>query len=45
MIDATDIRAARARLAGSLSETPCPYSVTLSAMTGASSVAEEVSSG
>jgi threonine dehydratase len=34
MIDAADIRAARARLAGIISETPCPYSETLSAMTG-----------
>jgi hypothetical protein len=35
MIDAADVRAARARLAGIIAETPCPYSVTLSAMTGA----------
>ena len=35
MIDAADIRAARARLAGIVAETPCPYSETLSAMTGA----------
>jgi threonine dehydratase len=35
MIDVADVRAARARLAGTLSETPCPYSETLSALTGA----------
>ena len=35
MIDAADVRAARARLAGIIAETPCPYSETLSAMTGA----------
>jgi threonine dehydratase len=34
MIDVADVRAARARLAGTLSETPCPYSETLSALTG-----------
>jgi len=35
MIDVADIRAARARLAGVISETPCPYSESLSALTGA----------
>jgi threonine dehydratase len=35
MIDVADVRAAQARLAGTLSETPCPYSETLSALTGA----------
>lgn len=35
MIDAADVRAARVRLAGIIAETPCPYSETLSAMTGA----------
>lgn len=35
MIEAADIRAARGRLAGSIYETPCPYSETLSALTGA----------
>ncbi len=35
MIDAADVRAARARLAGIIAETPCPYSETLSAITGA----------
>ena len=35
MIDVADVRAARARLAGIIAETPCPYSETLSAMTGA----------
>src|SRR5882724_12438938 len=35
MIDAADVRAARGRLAGVIAETPCPYSETLSAMTGA----------
>src|SRR5258705_2894933 len=34
MIDAADVRAARARLAGIIAETPCPYSETLSALTG-----------
>ena len=38
MIDAADVRAARARLAGIIAETPCPYSETLSAMTGARAV-------
>src|SRR5580765_4491263 len=35
MIDAADIRAAQARLAGIIAATPCPYSETLSEMTGA----------
>ncbi|MGH7368781.1 MAG: threonine ammonia-lyase [Candidatus Rokuibacteriota bacterium] len=35
MIDIADIRAARERLAGTIYETPCPYSETLSALTGA----------
>src|SRR5258705_5173385 len=35
MIDAADVRAGRGRLAGVIAETPCPYSGTLSAMTGA----------
>ncbi|MGH7350306.1 MAG: threonine ammonia-lyase [Candidatus Rokuibacteriota bacterium] len=35
MIDVGDIRAARERLAGTIYETPCPYSETLSALTGA----------
>jgi len=35
MIEAADIHAARARLAGTIYETPCPYSETLSALTGA----------
>jgi len=35
MIAAADIHAARARLAGTVHETPCPYSETLSALTGA----------
>lgn len=35
MIEAADIRAARERLAGTIYETPCPYSETLSALTGA----------
>ncbi len=35
MIDVGDIRAARQRLAGTVYETPCPYSETLSALTGA----------
>jgi threonine dehydratase len=35
MIDVTQIRAARERLAGSIHATPCPYSETLSALTGA----------
>ncbi len=35
MIDVGDIRAARERLAGVIPETPCPYSETLSALTGA----------
>ena len=35
MIEAADIHAARGRLAGTIYETPCPYSETLSALTGA----------
>ena len=35
MIDVGDIRAAQQRLAGTVYETPCPYSQTLSALTGA----------
>ncbi len=35
MIGVADVRAARARLAGIIAETPCPYSETLSEMTGA----------
>ncbi len=35
MIDVGDIRAARQRLAGTIYETPCPYSETLSTLTGA----------
>ncbi len=35
MIAAADIHAARGRLAGTIYETPCPYSETLSALTGA----------
>jgi threonine dehydratase len=35
MIDIGDVRAARKRLAGTVYETPCPYSETLSALTGA----------
>lgn len=35
MIDVADIRAARERLAGTIYETPCPYSETLSTLTGA----------
>ncbi|HKW91876.1 MAG TPA: threonine ammonia-lyase [Methylomirabilota bacterium] len=35
MIDVGDIRAAQKRLAGTVYETPCPYSETLSALTGA----------
>ncbi len=35
MIEAADIHAARERLAGTIYETPCPYSETLSALTGA----------
>ncbi|HEY7652682.1 MAG TPA: threonine ammonia-lyase [Methylomirabilota bacterium] len=35
MIDIADVRAARKRLSGTIYETPCPYSETLSAMTGA----------
>src|SRR5215475_14607208 len=35
MIDVGDIRAAQQRLAGTVYETPCPYSETLSALTGA----------
>ena len=35
MIEAADIHAARGRLAGTIYETPCPYSATLSALTGA----------
>ncbi|HEU4440107.1 MAG TPA: threonine ammonia-lyase [Methylomirabilota bacterium] len=35
MVDLTDIRAAASRLAGTIVETPCPYSETLSTLTGA----------
>ena len=35
MIDVADVRAAWKRLAGTIAETPCPYSETLSALTGA----------
>jgi threonine dehydratase len=35
MIDVADVRAARERLAGVIPETPCPYSETLSTLTGA----------
>jgi threonine dehydratase len=35
MIDVAQIRAARERLAGTVYETPCPYSETLSILTGA----------
>jgi threonine dehydratase len=35
MIDVADVHAARRRLAGVIAETPCPYSETLSALTGA----------
>jgi threonine dehydratase len=35
MIEAADIHAARGRLAGTIYVTPCPYSETLSALTGA----------
>ena len=35
MIDAADVRAARARLGDTLAETPCPFSQTLSTLTGA----------
>ena len=35
MIDVGDVRAAQKRLAGTVYETPCPYSETLSALTGA----------
>jgi threonine dehydratase len=34
MIDIADVRAARQRLAGVVAETPCPYSETLSTLTG-----------
>ena len=35
MLEAADIHAARGRLAGTIYATPCPYSETLSALTGA----------
>ncbi|HEX7784780.1 MAG TPA: threonine ammonia-lyase [Methylomirabilota bacterium] len=35
MVDVTDIRAAATRLAGTIAETPCAYSETLSTLTGA----------